>query len=367
MDIKEKIKAFPEVPGVYLMKDSNGNIIYVGKSKNLKKRVGQYFSNKKQEWSKIIKLVQGIRDIEYIVTDTEFDALLLECRLIKELKPMYNSQMKNHLEYCYIRITVEEEFPRIMASEDRIEGEKLFFGPYTSLKNVERGVKALSDYYGLRNCSGENIKGSISGCLSYQLNQCLAPCIKRTSKEDYRAVVDEAVSFLMGENEIIICVLEKRMNEVAEKMDFLKAAKIRDDIFSLRHIAYRERTIQFSKDQRRLIVIEPMEENKVKLFLILDSNILFSMIYNIALNQPLDIKKEISSLVQEYFVKQEIRELKLNKEQIDQAQIVYSYLRNRKNNCEYASLPRGYFAPYKEDKIFKVLDKFNLLNARDNL
>lgn len=179
--------------------------------------------------------------------------------------------------------------------------------------------------------------------------------------------VDEIIAFLKGENENIICMLEKRMNEASEKMDFLKAAKIRDDIFSLRHIIHREKTIKFSRDQRRLIVIEPIEEDRLKLFLLLDNNILFSNIYSIGSKEAIAIKKEINILVKEYFDKPETREPKLNKEQIDQAQIVYSYLRSSKNNCEYVSLPRSYFAPYKEDRIFKALDKFNFLKIKAKL
>lgn len=358
MDFKEKVKLLPEAPGVYLMKDSGSNIIYVGKSKNLKSRVGQYFRSSKNHSPKVVKMVQGIRDFEYIVTDTEFEALLLECRLIKEIKPVYNSQMKNDRGYIYIRITVEEKFPRILVSEEKKEEGSLYFGPYTSLKSIERAVEAIRENYQIRSCSGWNVSRNTTGCLSYQLGFCTAPCADTAAKDTYINQVNDAISFLQGQNKNLMEKLKGRMQEASQKLDFDKAAKYRDDMYALNHIINKQKAISFTKGDRNIVALERVGKSKAKLFLIRDNNLLYSEKMQYNYTDKDGIKENIKGSILKYLKVNENKEVKkIDKQDIDQAQIIFSYLKNRKNNCKYILIPNSWIKRSGEIRLDNGIDK----------
>ncbi|MDF2673569.1 MAG: hypothetical protein K0R09_1834 [Clostridiales bacterium] len=358
MDLKEKLKLIPELPGVYLMKDSGGNIIYVGKSKNLKSRVGQYFRSSKEHAPKIVKMVQRIRDFGYVVTDTEFEALLLECRLIKEIRPMYNSQMKKDRGYIYIRITTEEEFPRALVAEEKREDGSLYFGPYTSLSSTERAVDVIREIYQMRSCSGGNVPINISGCLSYQLGFCTAPCANITAKNTYINQVNAAISFLQGQNKSLMEKLKGKMEEASQELDFDKAVKLRDDMYALNHILNKQKAISFTKRVRSIAALESVGNSQIKLFLIRDNNLLSSerMHYN-SMNKE-SIKENIKGSILEHLrVNENLEKKKIDKQDIDQAQIIFSYLKNRKNNCSYILIPNSWLKDREGSKLDNGIDK----------
>ena len=358
MDLKEKLKLLPELPGVYLMKDSGGNIIYVGKSKNLKNRVRQYFRSSKNHAPKVIKMVQRIRDFGYVVTDTEFEALLLECRLIKEIRPMYNSQMKKDRGYIYIRITTEEEFPRILVVEEKSEAGSLYFGPYTSLSSTARAVDVIREIYQMRSCSGENVSKNTSGCLSYQLGFCTAPCADITDKNIYINQVNAAISFFQGQDKSLMEKLSCKMEEASGKLDFDKAAKLRDDIYALNHIINKQKAIGFTKRVRNIAAFESLGNSEIKLFLIRDNILLHSerLEYNSIVRDS--IKENIKDLILKHLIINESKEIKeIDKQDIDQAQIIFSYLKNRKNNCNYLLIPNSWIKDREGSKLDKGIDK----------
>lgn len=358
MNIKEKVRSLPEVPGVYLMMDSGDNIIYVGKSKSLKNRVGQYFGSSKNHAPKIVKMVQGIRDFEYIVTDTEFEALMLECRLIKDIKPMYNSQMKNDRGYVYIRITIEEEFPRLLVSGEKSEDGSLYFGPYTSHSSIERAVDAIRENLQIRSCSGVNVPNNRAGCLSYQLGFCSAPCSGIEVKNTYMNQIDAVISFLQGQDKSLMDKLRERMEEASQRLDFNKAAKYRDDMYAVNHIINNQKTISFSRRVRNIAVLEPIGDSQIKLFLLRDNELLISQKMECISIEKKAVKENIKSLIMEYLKVSENKDVKkIDKQDIDQAQIIFSYLKNRKNNCSYLLIPNSWLKDRSGIKLDNGIDK----------
>jgi excinuclease ABC subunit C len=358
LDIKEKVKLLPEVPGVYLMMDSRNNIIYVGKSKNLKSRVGQYFRSSKNHVPKIVKMIQRIRDFEYIVTDTEFEALLLECRLIKELKPMYNSQMKNDLKYIYIRITTDEEFPRVLVSEEKKEDGSLYFGPYTSLSSIERAVEVIRENFQIRSCSGRNVPKNRAGCLSYQLGLCTAPCADTTAKSTYMNQVNGAILFLHGQDKDLLEKLKGKMEEASQRLDFNKAAKYRDDMFALNHVINKQKAMSFTKRVRNITALETVGNSHIKLFLIRDNKLLYSEKIEFNSMNMDSIRSNIKHSIMEHFDLSDNKEMKtFDKQDIDQAQIIFSYLKNRKNDCSYILIPNSWLKEGKGIRLNNGIDK----------
>ena len=208
--IKEKLKNLPENPGVYIMKDNLDNIIYVGKAKILKKRVRQYFVKNSNHNNKVLKMVENINDLNWIVTDSEIEALILECNLIKKHRPKYNILLKDDKTYPYIKITISEEYPRILLARKIDNKKDRFFGPYVSANSVKAVIDLLQKTYKIRTCSLDLSKAYKGReCLNYHINQCSAPCMAYVSKEEYNGQIKEIIKFLEGKesNIIKICFL----------------------------------------------------------------------------------------------------------------------------------------------------------------
>jgi excinuclease ABC subunit C len=338
MHLKDKAKQLPELPGVYIMKDAQNNIIYVGKAKSLKNRVSQYFQNSSKHSPKIVRMVEGIKDFDVILADTELEALLLECRMIKDLKPIYNSQLKNHQRYVFININMEEQYPTLeVVAEKRDKG--LNFGPYNSLSSAERGANAIKENIRLRYC--RSLSSKHSGCLNYQLGFCSAPCTGEISDIDYRRLVDQAADFLKGGKSDLIKQLNAKMKAAADVLDFDKAVKYRDDLKALKHLMYKGKTIKFTGDNRRMAVLERIEGSEYKLFIIKGSRIIYKERLILAGDKS-QLQQHIVFLVlknREQLQKHEAATI--NKQDIDQAQIIYSYLKNKKE-CSYIVVPQSW-------------------------
>ena len=213
--IREKLALLPEKPGVYLMKNANGKIIYIGKSKLLKNRVRSYFSGKPTD-NKTAELVQRIDDFEYIITSSEEQALLLEADMIHKHKPRYNILLKDDKHYPYIKITMRDDFPRIFVTrETRKDGSK-YFGPYTDVKAVRRTLRLMEWIFPMRTCSRTINFGEEKyerACMNYQMGKCPAPCIGKINKNDYNKIVKNAINFLNGKNQEVIESLKEEMTQ----------------------------------------------------------------------------------------------------------------------------------------------------------
>ena len=229
-DIQEELKKLPGKPGVYLMHDEKDEIIYVGKAVSLKNRVRQYFQSSRNKGIKIEQMVTHISRFEYIVTDSELEALVLECNLIKEHRPKYNTMLMDDKTYPFIKVTVEEPFPRIMMTRRMVKDKAKYFGPYTSAGAVKDTIELIRKLYHIRSCNRKLPRdvGKERPCLNYHIHQCNAPCQGYVSAEEYQESVQEVLKFLNGNYEGIVEQLKDKMEKASEMLEFEKAIEYRN-------------------------------------------------------------------------------------------------------------------------------------------
>ena len=263
--IEEELKKLPAKPGVYLMHDEKDAIIYVGKAISLKNRVRQYFQASRNKGAKIEQMVTHIRRFEYIVTDSELEALVLECNLIKEHRPKYNTMLMDDKGYPFIKVTVNEAYPRVMLAR-RLEKDKAkYFGPYTNVTAVRDTIDLIRKLYCIRSCN-RNLPRDIDKdrpCLNYHIKQCQAPCQNYISQEEYRRSIDEAIRFLNGHYDGILQDLKVKMEEASEKLEFEKAIELRGLMESVKAIAQRQKMTDSSGEDRDILAVEKDEEDAV--------------------------------------------------------------------------------------------------------
>lgn len=270
-DFSEELKKLPDKPGVYIMHNSSDEIIYVGKAVNLKNRVRQYFQNSKNKTAKTTALVSHIAYFEYIVTDSEMEALLLECNLIKEHRPKYNVMLKDDKTYPYIKVTVNEDYPRIFITRKYVKDKSRYFGPITDVTAAKETVELINKLFPIRKCRKSLPKeiGKERPCLNYHIGQCAAPCDNLISKEEYNKIVDEVLAVLEGKYDDIIKYLEELMYDASEKMDFEKAASYRDRIAGVKKIMEKQKiTNSGAGDSDVIAFSRAMDEALVQVFFI---------------------------------------------------------------------------------------------------
>ena len=271
-DLEEELKKLPASPGVYLMHNHRDEIIYVGKAVSLKNRVRQYFQSSRNKTAKIQQMVSHIAWFEYILTDSELEALVLECNLIKEHRPRYNTMLKDDKTYPYIKATVWEDFPRLLFSRDmKKDGRSRYFGPYTSAGAVKDSLELIHKLYRIRTCSRSLPKdtGKERPCLNYHIHQCDAPCQGYLSKEEYQESFKEAMDFLGGHYEPLLKSLEDKMYDASEKMEFEKAIEYRELLNSVKQIAQRQKITSSGREDRDIVAMaRDMEDVVVQVFFI---------------------------------------------------------------------------------------------------
>ena len=242
-DIQEELKKLPQKPGVYLMKDENGHIIYVGKAVNLKNRVRQYFQSSRNQTAKTRSMVPNIREFEYIVTDSEMEALLLECNLIKKHHPYYNILLKDDKSYPYIKVTVQEMFPRIFITRRMEKDKAKYYGPFTDVLAAKETVETLHKLFPIRKCKKVFPRdiGKERPCLNHHIGQCIAPCSGRVPPEEYQVYIKDAMDFLEGKHHTIMKKMEQEMLMASENMEFERAAALRDKIAAIKSVAEKQK------------------------------------------------------------------------------------------------------------------------------
>lgn len=276
-DIQEELKKLPAKPGVYLMHNAQDEIIYVGKARILKNRVRQYFQSSYKRSVKIEHMVSHIAYFEYIITDSELEALVLECNLIKEHRPHYNTMLKDDKSYPYIRVTVQEEYPRILFCRNVKRDKSKYFGPYTSAGAVKETIELMHKVYKIRNCNRILPRdiGKERPCLYHQIKQCDAPCQGYISKEQYRENVEQALRFLNGDDKKILQDLEEKMMAAAQAMEFEDAAEYRDLINSVKRIGEKQKINDTGGDDRDIIALAKAgDEAVVAIFFIRNGKLL---------------------------------------------------------------------------------------------
>lgn len=264
-NIQEELKKLPDQPGVYIMHDARDAIIYIGKAVSLRKRVHQYFQASHDEGIKKAQMVKQIVRFEYIITDSELEALVLECNLIKEHRPKYNTMLRDDKTYPYIRVTLGEDFPRVLFSRQQKKDKSRYFGPYTSAGAVKDTIEMINKLYGLRTCNRNLPKdtGKERPCLNYHIHQCDAPCQAYISKEAYRERVDEALEFLNGNYSGIIKSLEEKMSEASINMEFEKAIEYRDLLGSVKQIAQKQKMTNTDGEDKDIVALARDENDAV--------------------------------------------------------------------------------------------------------
>jgi excinuclease ABC subunit C len=250
--IKRRLRAVPDVPGVYLFRDAKTQVIYVGKALRLRDRLRSYFTPGYGETARVSELVRKIYDFEFVTTANEVEALVLECNLIKNYRPRFNIRLKDDKNYLYLKLPVKEEFPRVHYSRRVQNDGSLYFGPYTSAQSLRGTVKSIRQLLPFRTCSDEIFKqGKV--CLDYHIKRCPGPCERRIGADDYRARIHEVALFMEGRSDVLVRELHERMEGAADKLDFENAARYRDQLQSIEKIADRQKVLTHSRDDHDLI------------------------------------------------------------------------------------------------------------------
>ena len=264
-DIQEELKKLPGRPGVYIMHDENDRIIYVGKAISLKNRVRQYFQTSRNKGVKIEQMVTHIRRFEYIVTDSELEALVLECNLIKEHHPKYNTMLMDDKTYPFIKVTTGEAFPRVVLSRKMQKDKARYFGPYTSSQAVRDTIDLIHKLYHLRSCSRSLPRdiGKERPCLNYHIKQCDAPCQGYISQEEYGKSVNEVLKFLNGNYDAVLKDLEEKMNAASEALEFERAIEYRELLSSVKKVAQKQKITDSSGEDRDVLAVASHEGDAV--------------------------------------------------------------------------------------------------------
>lgn len=357
MDLKDKVKSLPLSPGVYLMKNSSGDIIYVGKSKSLKNRVSSYFQNSRNHPPKIERLVKTLKDFDYIITDTEFEAFMLECELIKKFQPIYNKQMKNTASYIYIEI--DTDIKNLSIKTVNIPNEKhsnIHFGPYTSKNTVERAIQGIKEFYKI-DCNNSSKKNT--ACLNYSLDLCIGMCLGGKALEEYARIISKIIKLFSDKDMSIVEEMEQKMILSSKNFDFESAAKYRDYINAIKVLINKEKVIEFTEANSNILVVENLDDSRIKFFLIKGNKILFKEKYDIKETNRMELLSSIKKNMINCFRNNESGVIKkIRKEDIDKAQIIYSYLKS--NNCNYIIIPNeGLDESHIESIISDLLNSSN--------
>ena len=263
--IQEQLKLLPTNPGVYLMKNEQAKIIYVGKAINLKNRVKSYFQSSKNHSPKVKSMVEKISDFEYIITANEIEALILECNLIKKYRPKYNISLRDDKTYPYIKVTLNEDYPTVSITRKILKDGAKYFGPYTSAGAVHEVLNLLKKLFQIRSCRQMNTKRP---CLEFHIKRCLAPCTGRVAKSQYREMIKSLCLFLEGRNEVVLKELTSRMQIAAENFQFELAAKLRDQVLAIEKISAKQNIIIGSSDQDIIGLARKADEACIQIFFI---------------------------------------------------------------------------------------------------
>ncbi len=299
-DIKEELRKLPKDPGVYLMKDKDDNIIYVGKAVNLKNRVSSYF-RKTNKTDRILKMVSQIDHFEYIVVSNEAEALILECNLIKKNRPKYNVLLKDDKTYPYIKIDVKSDYPNVIITRRLLNDGAKYFGPYANPGAAKEMVNFIKEKYKIRQC--RNFKSNTRACLNFHIKRCLAPCIGNISKEDYRKQIDEIIDLLEGKTDKIIKDLKHQMKEASEKLDFENAAYIRDRMLAIETASQKQKVSNISENNIDVIGMAKSElEVCIEIFFVRGSKMIGREHYFFDNLGDMDDGEIISGFIKQYYM-----------------------------------------------------------------
>ena len=343
-DIQEELKKLPNKPGVYIMHDKEDAIIYVGKAIILKNRVRSYFRESANHSPKIAKMVSLVERFEYIVTDSELEALVLENNLIKEHRPKYNTMLKDDKTYPYIKVTMADVYPRILFSREMKKDKSKYFGPYTSAGAVKDSIELINKLYKLRTCNRKLPKdaGKERPCLNYHIHQCKAPCQNWISPEEYKKQVDEALEFLNGNYAKILKELQQKMETASENLEFEEAATYRDLLNSVKQVAQKQKITDSEGEDRDVIALAKDEQDAVVQVFFVRNGKLIGREHFYMTNVSEETEGQIlSSFVKQFyagtpFVPKEL----LLQEKVEEEEVISKWLSGKRGNKVWLRFPK---------------------------
>jgi len=343
-DIQEELKKLPQKPGVYIMHDAKDAIIYIGKAVSLRNRVRQYFRPSHNEGLKKEQMVRQIERFEYIITDSELEALILECNLIKEHRPKYNTMLRDDKSYPYIRVTLGEDFPRVLFSHQMKKDKSRYFGPYTSGSAVKETIELLRKLYALRTCRRSLPKdiGKERPCLNYHIHQCMAPCQGFISKEDYRQRIDQAIGFLNGNYQPILKELEQKMQEASEAMNFEKAIEYRDLVRAVQQIAQKQKITHADMEDKDIIAMaSDGEDAVVQVFFVRDGKLIGRDHFHVTVGSEDGSAQVLATFLKQFyagtpFIPREV----MIQEEIEEADVIAEWLSQKRGQKAYLRVPK---------------------------
>ncbi|AXU55239.1 TPA: excinuclease ABC subunit UvrC [Clostridioides difficile] len=373
-DIQEHLKKLPSEPGVYLMKDKYDHIIYVGKAISLKNRVRQYFQSSKNHTSKVKSMVKNIYKFEYIITDSELEALILECNLIKRYRPKYNVVLRDDKTYPYIKVTTNEDYPRILKVRRVLKDKAKYFGPYTNITAVNDTLELISSTYPIRSCKidiDKAIKNKTRPCLNLHINKCLGPCTGNVSKEEYGKMIEEIIMCLSGKEEKLMELLKEKMNESSMNFRFEEAAVYRDKIKSLEEMIQKQKIDAIVSDLNQDVVAMARAHNEacVQVFFIRNGKIVGRE--HFILEGVMDSPRAsiLSSFVKQFYNEQEYipKEL-IIEDEIEDSSILEEWLSSKKGQKVTIRVPqkgeKKSLVEMVRKNAVEYLEKFSDMNKR---
>ncbi len=299
------VENLPQTPGIYVMYNKENIVIYIGKAKNLKKRVSQYFMNKESQNIKTIKLVENIHRMEYIVTDTEEESLILECNFIKRYRPRYNILLRDDKTYPYIRVTTSETYPRILYTRYLEKDGSKYYGPFPDTEYAKGIIEILLDIYSLRRCNQKTFKNQDRACLNYDMGMCLAPCMHYIDEDAYRIRVNKAIEFLEGNEKEVLDLLSALMKNYSDELKFEEARNVKDKIMLVKRIS-EDQKINTTDDRRQDMIAlarsSIMDKQVLQIFVIRDGKLVERKHYLFEEKKDVENSEIISSFLKQYYL-----------------------------------------------------------------
>lgn len=343
-DIQEELKKLPDRPGVYLMHDKNDTIIYVGKAVSLKNRVRQYFRASHREGIRKDQMVTLIDRFEYIITDSELEALVLECNLIKEHRPKYNILLKDDKTYPYIKVTLGETYPRVLFSRQMKKDKSQYFGPYTSAGAVKDTIELIRKLYQLRTCNRQLPRdtGKDRPCLNYHIHQCQAPCQGYISPEEYRMQIKKALDFLNGNYKPVFEELEQKMQAASAELDFEKAMEYRDLINSVRQVSQKQKVSNSDGEDKDIIALAKDDRDAVvQVFFIRDGRLIGREHFYVTIDAGDTTQQILASFLKQYyagtpFIPKEV----MLQTAIEESDVIAQWLSSKRGQKVYLRVPQ---------------------------
>jgi len=343
MQLEEKLKLLPDSPGVYLYRDAGGEIIYVGKAVSLRNRVRSYFQPGARHQPKTKLMLEKVADMDFIVTDSEVEALILEQNLIKENRPRYNVLLKDDKSYPYLKVTLGDDFPRVQITRRRVNDGSRYFGPYTRTGAVNETLRLLKKIFPFRSCKQREPAARERPCLNYHIKRCLGPCCGLVDRETYRAMINEVCLFLEGRQEHLVKRLAARMKEAADNLEFERAAKLRDQLQAVREVVEKQKIISGRfEDQDVMAMARAFDEACIMIFFVRGGKLIGREHFMLKGTEGLSRSEVLASFIKQYYNGVDFipREVLLSEDIKEEKAVIEEWLAGNKKEKVFLRTPR---------------------------